>query len=61
MANINREWHEGHKMSKNANEEQRIEWHIEHSQNCSCRPIPDGVIRLMKEKGMEIPQEEKIN
>jgi len=61
MTNVNREWHEDHKMPRNANDDQRIAWHIEHSRNCTCRPIPDGVIKMMKEKGIETPNEKKAN
>ena len=59
MGNINKEWHENHKMPKNASDEQRIAWHLEHSRNCTCRPIPDGVVKLMNEKGIEVPHNTK--
>ena len=38
---INREWHELHRMPKNATLEQRIAWHMEHAKHCKCRPIPE--------------------
>ena len=50
---MNREWHERHKMPKNATLEQRIAWHTKHSENCGCRPIPKDVakaVRLRKER-----------
>lgn len=61
MASINREWHESNRMPKNPTDDQRIQWHIEHAKNCSCRPIPQGVIKLMQEKGIEMPKECKSN
>jgi len=59
MGNINREWHESHRMPKNATDEQRIAWHLEHSRNCTCRPIPDVVVKFMNEKGIEVPHNQK--
>jgi hypothetical protein len=38
---INKEWHLQHKMPKNPKPAQRYEWHLEHSQNCKCRQMPD--------------------
>ena len=49
MGKTNKEWHQAHRMPRNASDAQRMQWHIEHSQNCSCRPIPDGVRRLIEE------------
>ncbi len=39
---INREWHEKHRMPKNATEMERMLWHKEHAKNCNCRPIPEA-------------------
>lgn len=36
---INKEWHLAHKMLKNPTNEQRIQWHIEHSKHCQCRAL----------------------
>jgi hypothetical protein len=50
---INAEWHSRNKMPKNPTFEQRMEWHIEHSENCDCRPIPEklaGEIRKYVKK-----------
>jgi len=41
---INREWHAGNKMPKNATLAQRIKWHTAHQKNCSCRPAPKGLL-----------------
>lgn len=50
MGKINREWHEANKMPPKATDEQRIAWHKEHIQHCSCAPIPKGVLALMGKK-----------
>ena len=49
---INREWHERHRMPERATIEQRMEWHLEHSRNCSCRPIPEKIVKEMKRRGI---------
>ncbi len=54
MGKINKEWHANNKMPQNASDEQRIAWHLAHSQNCSCRTIPNGILTLMKENGILI-------
>ena len=54
---LNREWHLAHKMPARATLEQRLEWHLEHARHCSCRPIPDGIAREMKRRGMTVPPE----
>jgi len=41
---INKEWHMKHKMPKNPTFEERAKWHIEHSKNCDCRPIPEKLL-----------------
>ncbi|HLD58983.1 MAG TPA: hypothetical protein VI977_05125 [archaeon] len=53
---INKEWHLAHKMPKNASPEQRIEWHLGHAKNCSCREMPAGFIEKIKQ---EIKQKKK--
>ncbi|MBX9784239.1 MAG: hypothetical protein K2X48_13195 [Chitinophagaceae bacterium] len=40
MNKLNKEWHLHHRMPKNTTLEQRIQWHLEHKQNCACRDIP---------------------
>jgi hypothetical protein len=47
---LNRRWHQEHRMPKNATAEQRIAWHVQHAQVCGCRPIPKGVLELMRTK-----------
>jgi len=46
---INKEWHEKHKMPKNATFEQRMKWHIEHQKHCACYPISDKLKKEIKE------------
>jgi hypothetical protein len=50
MMKINAKWHKENRMLKNPTIEQRIEWHIEHQKNCSCRPIPDKLLEEMKKR-----------
>ncbi|MEP7254948.1 MAG: hypothetical protein ABI666_04180 [Ferruginibacter sp.] len=37
---LNKEWHQAHRMPKNATQEQRIAWHMEHGKHCACREMP---------------------
>ena len=53
MGKTNREWHENHRMPKNATVEQRIAWHIAHAKNCNCRPIPESLAKLIKDGATE--------
>ncbi|MBU1307024.1 MAG: hypothetical protein KKF33_16090 [Alphaproteobacteria bacterium] len=34
-------------MPKNANRQQRIEWHIAHAEACGCRDMPESVKRAL--------------
>lgn len=56
MGKINKEWHEQNKMPNKPTEDQRIEWHLEHAKNCSCRPIPKSVLEIMKKKNIAIQE-----
>ena len=56
MAKINREWHEAHRMPKNASEDERIAWHIDHAKNCGCRKIEGKLAELLQRRGIAIPQ-----
>lgn len=51
---INKEWHDQNRMPKNATIDQRIKWHLEHQKNCACRPIPDKLLKAMKDRGNKI-------
>ena len=46
---MNREWHKQHALPSGATENQRIEWHIEHTRNCACRPFPQGLLAKLSE------------
>ena len=56
MGKINAEWHLAHPMPKRPTDEQRIEWHLEHARNCTCREPTKGVIELMRKHGVQLPQ-----
>ncbi len=44
-------------MPKNATFEQRLEWHLEHQKNCSCRrELPEKLVLEMKKRGIPIPE-----
>jgi hypothetical protein len=55
MGKINKEWHVKNKMPAKASDDQRIVWHLEHTKNCACMPIPKGVIEIMKAKNIAVP------
>lgn len=50
---INKAWHENHKMPKKATFEQRVKWHLAHRKNCSCRGIPDKLLKEMRAKNID--------
>ncbi|MBK7971037.1 MAG: hypothetical protein IPN13_00355 [Bacteroidetes bacterium] len=50
VSKLNKEWHLSHVMPKNATIEQRIEWHLAHKANCSCRGIPEKLKEEMKKR-----------
>lgn len=56
MGKINREWHVAHKMPKNANEDERIAWHLNHARNCGCRKIEGKLAELLRRRRMPIPE-----
>lgn len=39
MGKINKEWHLAHKMPKNPTVDERMKWHVEHAEYCSCREM----------------------
>ena len=47
---INQGWHDGHPMPRNATYEQRIEWHIEHEDECGCRPMPASIRQAIDDR-----------
>lgn len=52
---INKHWHEAHKMPKNPTLEQRLEWHVKHAANCSCRAMPESIRRELEDRGLLEP------
>lgn len=52
---INKEWHEAHKLARNASLEERINWHLAHAANCSCRDIPESIKRELEARGLTVP------
>jgi len=51
---INKEWHLKNKMPANPTIEQRIDWHIEHARNCSCREIPAKLMEEIKKRNIKL-------
>ena len=49
MGKINADWHNANRMPKNPTREQRLDWHIGHSEACSCREMPPS-LRVEVEK-----------
>ncbi len=47
---MNRDWHKQHKMPGSATKEQRLQWHLEHARNCSCRPFPGNLLAGLSEE-----------
>jgi len=50
---MNREWHKQHKMPAGATEKEPIEWHLEHTRNCGCRPAPTELLAKVEKQGTE--------
>lgn len=44
---MNAKWHLANKMPKNPTLDERIKWHLEHTKNCSCRPISPKLQQLI--------------
>ena len=51
---INKDWHLAHKLPKNANLEARINWHLAHAENCSCRPLGGKILAEIKKRGLQV-------
>ncbi|MBI2108096.1 hypothetical protein HYU10_04340 [Candidatus Woesearchaeota archaeon] len=47
---INKEWHRANRMPKNPTTDDRINWHIEHAKNCSCRKMSKKILEIIREK-----------
>ena len=52
---MNKEWHKEHKMPDGPTEKERIKWHLEHTKNCACRPMPRELLaKLSEEQRVEV-------
>lgn len=47
---INAVWHSKNLMPKNPTLDQRVEWHLEHSKNCTCRPLGGKILEEIKRR-----------
>jgi hypothetical protein len=56
MTKINREWHLANKMPRNASEDERIAWHLEHARSCGCRKIEGKLAELLQRRGIAVPE-----
>jgi hypothetical protein len=52
-ARINAAWHKANPMPKRPTLQQRIDWHVAHQENCSCRPIPAKLAAELMKRGMD--------
>jgi hypothetical protein len=50
VSKLNKEWHLGNKMPSKATFEERLKWHIEHSKNCACRPMPQVMVEELRKR-----------
>jgi hypothetical protein len=47
---MNKDWHKQHRMPRDASPGERVQWHLEHAKNCSCRPFPKGLLSKLSEQ-----------
>lgn len=57
MGTINAEWHKAHPMPKKPSVDQRIEWHIAHAHNCTCRKPTPGILDMMRKRAETLDPE----
>lgn len=43
MGTMNADWHKEHVLGSRASMDERERWHVQHAQECGCRPIPKAV------------------
>ena len=43
---INKDWHDKHRMPKNANLAAKIKWHEGHAEHCNCRDSRAHLVKL---------------
>ena len=49
---INAEWHTKNRMPKNPTLNQKVEWHLAHAKNCTCRPLTGKILEEIKKRGL---------
>ena len=54
---INKEWHLQNKMPKNPTLDERVKWHIDHANNCSCREIPAKIKEEIKKREVDLQKQ----
>jgi hypothetical protein len=47
---LNKSWHLANKMPQHATLVQRVQWHIEHAKNCSCRQMPASIKAIVEKQ-----------
>jgi len=47
---MNKEWHARNKMPPKATLKEKIDWHLRHQKNCSCREIPKSLTKFIKSR-----------
>jgi hypothetical protein len=47
---MNKDWHMQNRMPRNASPKERVQWHLGHAKNCSCRPFPKGLLSKLNEE-----------
>ena len=50
MAKINVAWHDANPMPQKAIRDQRIEWHVRHTDACACRDVPPSLRDAVAER-----------
>ena len=44
---LNAKWHAAHPLQRSASTPERVAWHLEHQDQCACRPIPASLRAAM--------------
>lgn len=52
---INKEWHLANKMPDNPTLDQRVEWHVAHAHNCTCRRLSGPILDEIRRRGIDVP------
>ncbi len=54
-AGTNEKWHRENRMPRNPSLDERIQWHLDHSRNCRCRPIPPNLAAQINRRKLGRP------